>query len=66
MADNPTPALHRFEVHPWQGIEPTKLVARQGYNREEGFFLALALIFNDLKGLLLYESQLHPHQPASP
>jgi hypothetical protein len=57
--------LQRFGVHPWQTMPAEKIVASKGYSSEDGFFLALALVFNDLKGIVLYEAQLHPHQPES-
>lgn len=39
-------------------IEPNKLVYKNEHNKTDGFFLGLGVVFNDIKGLLLFEKIL--------
>lgn len=39
-------------------IDPNHLISRDKYNRVESFFLGLGVVFNDLKGLILFERML--------
>lgn len=39
-------------------ISPNLLITEKEYNRIESFFLGLGMVFNDLKGLILFEKML--------
>jgi len=39
-------------------IDPDKLITEDSYNKTESFFLVLGVVFNDLKGLILFEKML--------
>src|SRR5688572_14892744 len=43
--------------------DPEKLVGRAGENRLQSFLLALALVYNDLKGLQLMHEELQAIRP---
>lgn len=42
-------------------IDPDKLITADSYNKTEGFFLSLGVVFNDLKGIILFEKMLMDH-----
>jgi len=39
-------------------INPDKLITKNGYDKTECFFIGLGVVFNDLKGLILFEKML--------
>lgn len=47
-----------FELADPEGINPETLIPRTGTDRAASFFLALALIYNDMKGLLWWHTQV--------
>lgn len=46
-------------------INPKFLVNEEGYDRSEYFFIALAVVFNDLKGLILFDTLLREEYERS-
>lgn len=65
MATESRQKLANFDLESPQAIDAEKLVGRGAYSRDDGFFLSLALIFNDLKGLVMHDLWLAPHRPAT-
>lgn len=51
--------LPGFELAAMNAISPETVVPKEGDAREESFFLALALVFNDMKGLALFSHFLN-------
>jgi len=51
--------LPGFDLAKMATVPPEKIVPKQGDAKEEGFFLALALVFNDMKGLALFANFLN-------
>jgi hypothetical protein len=49
MTTEPLGKLSNIDLEAQQGIDAEKVVGRGAYSRDDGFFLSLALIFNDLK-----------------
>ncbi|HEX2875256.1 MAG TPA: hypothetical protein VHP33_28590, partial [Polyangiaceae bacterium] len=62
MADA-TPQLPEFELAPLQSIDPARVVSRSDATRFEMFMLALALFYNDWKGLAWFKSAILKPQP---
>ena len=62
-ADGHTPGVGPpdFELADLEGINPETVIPRTGTDRGASFFLALALIYNDMKGLLWWHTQADKH-----
>jgi hypothetical protein len=54
------------DLAPLTQFDPGKVVAKQGRDEFTEFILALAVAFNDLKGLLLWRQLLQPLRPSDP
>lgn len=57
--DRKTFTLPAFQLEAPFKLDPLDVVSREGNSDEEGFFLALALVFNDLKGLAVFAAILN-------
>ena len=58
----PDEGLPDFELADLEGINPETVVPRTGTDPAASFFLALALIYNDMKGLLWWHTQVDKHR----
>lgn len=54
----------KFEFAPLSRFDPAKIIPEQGGDHAATFILALALAFNDLKGLLSFREAVLPAKPA--
>src|SRR5580704_11879145 len=53
----------RFDLAPLIALDAERIVSKQGVDRFSMLMLALALIFNDLKGILLFFEFIKPSRP---
>jgi hypothetical protein len=61
------PKEPHFDLAPLTRLDPALIVPVKGDDRFAGFMLALALVFNDLKGVALFGQWLNPGgHPKSP
>lgn len=58
---NPLPK--RFDLAPLIKLDPERVVPKHGNDRFSMFMLALAVVFNDLKGILLFFGPIAPSKP---
>jgi hypothetical protein len=62
----PKRAEPHFELAPLTGLDPALIVPKDGDDRLAAFMLALALVFNDLKGIALFGQWMLPSRPKEP
>lgn len=55
-----------FDLATLTRLDPALIVPRKGDDRFASFMLALALVFNDLKGVALFAQWLEPSRPTRP
>jgi len=60
------PKEPHFDLAPLTRLDPALIVPVKGDDRFAGFMLALALVFNDLKGVALFGQWLKPSRPSQP